>query len=56
MTKMGQILEIDVYSDIFITYFFYRCNFKNYGEVTLDEYLKGLASFDVNSLSEVKSQ
>ena len=29
MEKMGKTLEIDIYTDIFITYFFFRCDCKN---------------------------
>ena len=25
MEKMGKVLNIDIYTDIFITYFFYKC-------------------------------
>ncbi len=35
-------------------YFQYRCQCKTYGEITLDEYTKGLTSFGANSLGELK--
>lgn len=56
MEKMGSTLGIDIYSDLFITYFFYRCQCKTYGEVSLDEYTRGLTSFGANNLGEVKPQ
>ena len=69
MEKMGTTLGIDIYTDVkiyfninlfkfkfqmFITYFLFRCQCKNYGEITPDEYSKGLSSFNVSSLADVK--
>lgn len=56
MEKMGKVLGIDIYTDIFITYFFYRCECKNFAEVTLEEYARGLQTFNVNNLADVKSK
>jgi len=35
-------------------YFLYKCQCKTYGEITLDEYTKGLTSFGTNSLADLK--
>ena len=56
MEKMGTTLEIDIYTDIFITYFFYRCNCQSIEEVSESEFIKGLRYFDSNSLNDVKSK
>ncbi len=39
---------------MFITYFLYRCQCKIYGEISQEEYIKGLTSFGASNLSEVK--
>ena len=56
MEKMGKTLEIDIYTDIFITYFFFRCDCKNMESVSETEYLQGLEYFNCNTLEEVKNQ
>ena len=53
MEKMGKVLGIDIYTDIFITYFFYKCGCKSMEEVTEQEYINGIKKFQVNSLKEV---
>ncbi len=35
-------------------YFLFRCQCKTYGEITLEEYTKGLTSFAANSLADLK--
>ena len=55
MVKMGKTLGIDIYSDTFITFFFFCCQMKNLEEVTEDQYLKGLYAFRCNNLNEVKN-
>jgi hypothetical protein len=56
MEKMGTTLEIDIYTDIFITYFFFKCNCQSIEEVSESEFIKGLRNFDSNSLNDVKSK
>ena len=56
MEKMGKTLEIDIYTDIFITYFFFRCNCQSMEEVSESEYLKGLKYFDCNCLYDIKNK
>ena len=53
MEKMGKVLNIDIYTDIFITYFFYKCGCKSMDGVTEQEYVKGLKNCYVNSLDEL---
>lgn len=54
MVKMGKTLGIDIYTDTFITFFFFCCGMKNLEEVTKDQFKKGLTAFKCNSLAEVK--
>ena len=53
---MGKTLGIDIYTDIFITYFFFRCGCKKMEEVTELEYINGLKYFGCNNLDGVKKQ
>lgn len=54
--KMGKTLDIDIYTDIFMTYFVYKCGSKNMEYITESEYIKGLKSFECNTLNEVKQK
>ena len=56
MEKMGKTLGIDIYTDTFITYFFFRCGCKKMDEVSENEYINGLRYFGCNSLNELKSE
>ena len=56
MEKMGKTLDIDIYTDVFITYFFFRCGCKSMEEVTESEYITGLKYFKCNDLNELKSR
>ena len=56
MEKMGKTLGIDIYTDTFITYFFFRCGCKKMEEVTENEYVTGLKYFGCNSLNDLKKQ
>jgi len=49
-------LDIDLYEDIFITYFLYRCNCKKFAEVTLAEFATGMQSFEAQTAKDVKSK
>ena len=53
---MGKTLGIDIYTDTFITYFFFRCGCKKMYEVTENEYVTGLKYFGCNSLNDLKKQ
>ena len=55
MEKMGKTLGIDIYTDIFITYFFYKCNAKSMEEITEKEYITGLTNFNCSDLKGVKN-
>ena len=54
MERMGTTLGVDIYTDMFITFFFYKCGCKTLEEVTEDEYVRGLTAFNCNSLKDVK--
>ena len=56
MEKMGKTLGIDIYTDIFITYFFFRCGCKSMEEVTEKEFITGLKYFKCNDLKELKTR
>ena len=49
--KMGKTLAIDIYTDIFITYFAYKCGSKQLEFITEPEYIKGLKAFKCNTLN-----
>ena len=54
--KMGKTLGIDIYTDIFITYFVYKCGGKQLEFITEKEYIQGIKYFKCNSLAEVKNK
>ena len=54
--KMGKTLGIDIYTDIFITYFAYKCGAKQLEFITESEYLNGLKFFKCNTLTDVKNK
>ena len=54
--KMGKTLSIDIYTDIFMTYFVYKCEAKQMEFITESEYIKGLKAFRCNTLEEVKKK
>ena len=54
--KMGKTLGIDIYTDIFMTYFVYKCGSNRLEYITEDEYVNGLKAFNCNSLNEVRSK
>jgi hypothetical protein len=56
MERMGTTLGINIYTDMFITFFFYKCGCKVLEEVTEDEYVRGLSAFNCNTLNEVKNR
>lgn len=54
--KMGKTLGIDIYSDIFITYFVFKCGADNSEFITEDQYMNGLKNLKCNTLEEVKKK
>ena len=54
--KMGKTLGIDIYTDIFITYFAFKCGSKQLEFITESEYIKGLTFFKCNTLADVKNK
>ena len=53
---MSKALGIDIYTDIFITYFFSKYDCKKLEEVFENEFIIGLKYFQTNTLKEVKKQ
>ena len=54
--KMGKTLGIDIYHDMFITYFVYKCKSKNLEQITEEQYIEGMTAFKCNTLEEVKGK
>lgn len=54
--KMGKTLGIDIYTDIFMTYFSYKCGQKSIEYITEEEYSKGLKNLRCNTLEELKKK
>ena len=54
--KMGKTLGIDIYTDIFITYFAYKCGSKQLEYITENEYINGMKAFKCNTLNDVTSK
>ena len=53
---MGTTLGVDIYTDMFITFFFYKCGCKSLEEVSEDEYIRGLTAYNCNTLKDVKNR
>ena len=54
--KMGKTLGIDIYTDIFMTYFVYKCGAKQMEFITEKEYIQGIKALKCNTLAEVKNK
>ena len=54
--KMGKTLGIDIYSDIFMTYFVFKCGASNLEFITEDQYMNGMKGLKCNTLNEVKDK
>lgn len=52
---MATALEIDIYSDLFLPYFFFRCDSSEVGVCTLEEYSRGMSFFKKKTFKELKS-
>jgi len=55
MVKMGKALSIDIYSDLFMPYFFYKCGCFEVGKCSLQEYATGLSALGRKTFSELKN-
>lgn len=51
---MGKELKIDIYSDLFMPYFFYKCGCFEVGKCSLQEYANGLSSLKRKSFTDLK--
>ena len=54
--KMGKTLGIDIYTDIFMTYFVFKCGSCNLEFITEDQYMQGMKALKCNTLNEVKDK
>ena len=54
--KMGKTLGIDIYTDIFMTYFVFKCGSCNLEFITEDQYMQGMRALKCNTLNEVKDK
>ena len=54
--KMGKTLGIDIYNDIFITYFAYKCKSQTLDYINEEQYMEGMKAFQCNTLNEVKNK
>ena len=54
--KMGKTLGIDIYNDMFITYFLYKCGATTLEYITEDEFVQGMKSLKCNTLPDVKNK
>lgn len=52
--KIGKDLDIDIYSDIFILYFCFKCECKQFGAINLEEFSRGIQAFGVSQLVDIK--
>lgn len=55
MIKMGKALNIDIYSDLFMPYFFYKCGCLEVGKCALPEYATGLSALKRKSFQDLKN-
>ena len=53
---MGKTLGIDIYNDMFITYFLYKCGATTLEYITEDEFVQGMKSLKCNTLPDVKNK
>ena len=56
LIKIGDVLNIDIYSHMFFPYFFYKCEAKNIEKITKSEYQKGLNFFHVQSIKQLTTK
>ena len=56
MIKMGKDLNIDIYNDLFIIFFLYKCDAKQIDCITETEFSKGLNNLYVKNFKELKSK
>ena len=54
--KMGKTLGIDIYTDVFMTYFLFKCGATTIDYITEAEYMTGLKALKCNTLNDVKNK
>ena len=52
MEKIGEDLDIDIYTNMFFTYFLFKAKSYNLEKITEEEYNRGLKYFKINSIKE----
>lgn len=52
--KMGKELGIDIFTDLFMVYFLFKCNAKRNDCLTEAEFATGLRAFGVSSFKSIK--
>lgn len=55
MIKMGKALNLDIYSDLFMPYFFYKCGCFDVGKCSLQEYAAGLSALRRKTFQDLKN-
>jgi hypothetical protein len=53
MIKIGNDLNIDIYTNMFFPYFLYKCSAKQLDQITKNEYNKGLNYFNTKSILNI---
>jgi len=53
---MGKTLGINIYEDVFMTYFMFKCNATTMEYITEAQYMTGLKALKCNTLNEVKNK
>jgi len=51
---MGTAIDIDIYSDLFMPYFFYQCDSTETGSCSLEEYSRGMSHFHRKTFKDLK--
>ena len=54
--KMGNSLGIDIYNDLFITYFLYKCQATTLDYITESEFMLGMKDLKCNTLADLKGK
>ena len=51
---MGNAIDIDLYSDLFMPYFFFKCESSEVGICSLEEYALGMTHFKQKTFKDLK--
>ena len=54
--KMGKTLGIDIYNDIFITYFVYKCGANTLEFIIESEFIQGMKALKYNTMQDLKGK